>query len=194
MREVGGIGRDAAGKTGTTDGYTAAWFAGYTPNLASAVSLGDPRGAFTHNLIGVTIGGRYYSYVYGASISGRIWKQAMMGALKGVEPTEFAPVDHDRFGGCGDNCAPKPKKEKKADQGGPPDDFFDQFDQFNRDDNGRAGARARRRPPITAGQLPTSVPWVPAFGRAPVTSVRRTVARARRRRPGRPPPGRRPSG
>ncbi|MEU7862803.1 transglycosylase domain-containing protein [Nonomuraea sp. NPDC049141] len=133
MREVGGIGRDAAGKTGTTDGYTAAWFAGYTPNLASAVSLGDPRGAFTHNLIGVTIGGRYYSYVYGASISGRIWKQAMLGALKGVEPTKFTPVDQERFGGCGDNCAPKPKKEKKDDQGGPPDDFFD---QFNRDDNG----------------------------------------------------------
>jgi membrane peptidoglycan carboxypeptidase len=143
MREVGGIGRDAAGKTGTTDGYTAAWFAGYTPNLASAVSLGDPRGAFTHNLIGVTIGGRYYSYVYGASISGRIWKQAMMGALKGVEPTEFAPVNHDRFGGCSDNCAPKPKKEKKDDQGGPPDDFFDQFDQFNRDDNDRGRGRGR---------------------------------------------------
>ncbi|WP_433513442.1 transglycosylase domain-containing protein [Nonomuraea sp. CA-143628] len=145
MREVGGIGRDAAGKTGTTDGYTAAWFAGYTPNLASAVSLGDPRGAFTHNLIGVTIGGRYYSYVYGASISGRIWKQAMMAALKGVEPTEFTPVNQERFGGCGDNCAPKPKKEKKDDKrGGPQDDFFDQFDQFNRDDNGDRG-RGRGR-------------------------------------------------
>jgi len=144
MREVGGIGRDAAGKTGTTDGYTAAWFAGYTPNLASAVSLGDPRGAFTHNLIGVTIGGRYYSYVYGASISGRIWKQAMMEALKGIEPTEFTPVDQGRFGGCGDNCAPKPKKEKKDDQGGPPDTFFDQFDQFNRDDNNNRG-RGRGR-------------------------------------------------
>ena len=42
---VGGIGRDAAGKTGTTDGYAAAWFAGFTPDLAGAVSLGDPRGS-----------------------------------------------------------------------------------------------------------------------------------------------------
>jgi membrane peptidoglycan carboxypeptidase len=156
MREVGGIGRDAAGKTGTTDGYTAAWFAGYTPNLASAVSLGDPRGAFTHNLIGVTIGGRYYSYVYGASISGRIWKQAMMGALKGVEPTKFTPVDQERFGGCADNCAPKPKKEKKDDQGGPPDDFFDQFDQFNRDDNGRGRGRGGESPITPANVAPVN--------------------------------------
>ena len=69
MTEVGGIGRPAAGKTGTTDAYTAAWFAGFTPDLASAVSHGDPRGAFKYDLTNVTIGGRYYPYVYGASIS-----------------------------------------------------------------------------------------------------------------------------
>ncbi|MFC4112633.1 transglycosylase domain-containing protein [Nonomuraea zeae] len=124
MREVGGIGRDAAGKTGTTDNYMSAWFAGYTPNLASAVSLGDPRGTSSHKLIGITIGGRYYPYVYGASISGRIWKDAMMSALKGIEPTEFTPVDRSRFGGCTEQCAPKPKK-KKEDKG--PRDPFDIF-------------------------------------------------------------------
>ncbi|GAA2881139.1 transglycosylase domain-containing protein [Streptosporangium fragile] len=109
MTEVGGIGRPAAGKTGTTDAYTAAWFAGFTPDLASAVSLGDPRGAFKHDLTGVTIGGRYYDYVYGATISGRIWKYSMLDALKGVEATPFTPVNMDRFGGCsGGRCAPKP--------------------------------------------------------------------------------------
>ncbi|WP_327108317.1 transglycosylase domain-containing protein [Nonomuraea glycinis] len=125
MAAVGGIGRDAAGKTGTTDGYTAAWFAGYTPNLASAVSVGDPRGAFTHDLVGVTIGGRYYPYVYGSSIAGPIWKQSMMSALKGVEATRFRSVDQSRFGGCSDHCAPKPKKKKKDDDGF---DFGDRFD------------------------------------------------------------------
>src|SRR5688500_18315541 len=63
MRHVGGIGRDAAGKTGTTDDYAAAWFAGFTPDLAAAVSLGDPRGSQRHKLTGVTIGGRYYGVV-----------------------------------------------------------------------------------------------------------------------------------
>ncbi|GAA3154085.1 transglycosylase domain-containing protein [Planomonospora alba] len=122
MSGVGGIGRPAAGKTGTTDAYTAAWFAGYTPDLASAVSIGDPRGAFKHDLIGVTIGGRYYSYVYGASISGPIWKESMIGALKGVEATPFTPVNMERFGGCSaGRCAPPPKKkpvEVDGDNGG----------------------------------------------------------------------------
>ncbi|MDA0637420.1 transglycosylase domain-containing protein, partial [Nonomuraea sp. MCN248] len=84
MRGVGGIGRDAAGKTGTTDGYAAAWFAGFTPDLAAAVSIGDPRGSQGHKLTGVTIGGRYYGAVDGAALPGPIWKDTMIGALKGV--------------------------------------------------------------------------------------------------------------
>ncbi|MBA2891412.1 transglycosylase domain-containing protein [Nonomuraea soli] len=130
MSGVGGINRDAAGKTGTTDGYTAAWFAGYTPDLASAVSIGDPRGAFKHDLTGVTIGGQYYQYVYGASISGPIWKQSMMEALKNVDKTSFFPVNSERFGGCSDYCAPKkPKKDKDDDDrgGGPRNPFDDIF-------------------------------------------------------------------
>ncbi|MFC4010871.1 transglycosylase domain-containing protein [Nonomuraea purpurea] len=133
MQEVGGVGRDAAGKTGTTDNYMSAWFAGYTPNLSSAVSLGDPRGTSAHKLIGITIGGRYYPYVYGATISGRVWKDSMLSALKGVEPTDFTSVDRSRFGGCTDNCAPKPPKEKKGDDDGNP---FDVFDPRAGDDNG----------------------------------------------------------
>jgi membrane peptidoglycan carboxypeptidase len=150
MSAVGGIGRDAAGKTGTTDSYTAAWFAGYTPNLSSAVSLGDPRGAFTHKLLGVTIGGRYYSYVYGASISGPIWKQSMMQALKGVEPTNFTPIDRERFGGCTEHCAPKPTP-KKRDESGPPDNFFDRFrnDQQTHDPRNNRGNRGRGDSPTT---------------------------------------------
>jgi membrane peptidoglycan carboxypeptidase len=36
------IGRPAAGKTGTTSDWTDAWFVGYTPNLCTAVWMGDP--------------------------------------------------------------------------------------------------------------------------------------------------------
>ncbi len=35
--------RDSAGKTGTTDNRYAAWFVGYTPNMAGAVWVGDPH-------------------------------------------------------------------------------------------------------------------------------------------------------
>ncbi|MEU8383269.1 penicillin-binding protein, partial [Streptosporangium sp. NPDC048865] len=108
MRAVGGIGRDAAGKTGTTDDYAAAWFAGFTPDLAGAVSIGDPRGSQDHKLTGVTIGGRHYGAVAGASIPGPIWKDTMLAALRNVEPTSFTPIDTERFGGCGQGCRPAP--------------------------------------------------------------------------------------
>src|SRR5205085_4424172 len=37
-------GRQVAGKTGTTENYQDAWFVGYTPELATAVWMGDPSG------------------------------------------------------------------------------------------------------------------------------------------------------
>ncbi len=106
MRSVGGIGRDAAGKTGTNDDQASAWFAGFTPELAGAVSIGDPRGAIAHKLNGVTIGGRYYGAVFGATVPGPIWKDTMIAALKGVKATSFTPINSARFGGCGQNCRP----------------------------------------------------------------------------------------
>ena len=36
-----GIGRPAAGKTGTTDSYKDAWFVGFTPNLVAGVWVGN---------------------------------------------------------------------------------------------------------------------------------------------------------
>ncbi|MEV6041487.1 transglycosylase domain-containing protein [Nonomuraea sp. NPDC052116] len=106
MRGVGGIGRPAAGKTGTTDGYATAWFAGFTPDLAGAVSVGDPRGSQRYKLTGVTIGGRTFGAVAGASVPGPIWKDTMMAALKDVPAADFTPVNTARFGGCGQSCAP----------------------------------------------------------------------------------------
>ncbi|MEW9549284.1 transglycosylase domain-containing protein [Nonomuraea sp. NPDC050783] len=111
MSGVGGIGRDAAGKTGTTDGYATAWFAGFTPDLAAAVSIGDPRGSQRHKLVGVTIGGRYYGIVAGASLPGPIWKETMIGALRKVPPSSFTPIDRTRFEGCATHCRPAPEED-----------------------------------------------------------------------------------
>jgi membrane peptidoglycan carboxypeptidase len=120
MRGVGGIGRPVAGKTGTSDAQATAWFAGFTPDLAGAVSIGDPRGSQKYKLNNVTIGGRYYSSVFGASVPGPIFKDTMLVALKGVPPTPFAPIDSARFGGCGQGCAPvRPQPEE--DRRGPDD-------------------------------------------------------------------------
>lgn len=94
-----GIGRPVAGKTGTTDGYAAAWFAGYTPELAAAVSLGDIRGAYRHPLRAVRIGGRWYDRVQGATLPGPIWADSMRRALRRTPPGRFRPPDLIRFGG-----------------------------------------------------------------------------------------------
>ncbi|MFC7587443.1 transglycosylase domain-containing protein [Nonomuraea antimicrobica] len=93
------IGRPAAGKTGTNNGYTSAWFAGYTPDLAAAVSVGDIRGSYRFPLQGVQIGGQYYGSVQGASLPGPIWVQSMQAALERTEPRGFSAPDMSRFGG-----------------------------------------------------------------------------------------------
>ena len=46
------IGRPAAGKTGTTNGSRAAWFAGYTPSLATTVWVGRVPSRSTRNASG----------------------------------------------------------------------------------------------------------------------------------------------
>ncbi|MFC4532853.1 transglycosylase domain-containing protein [Sphaerisporangium dianthi] len=94
-----GIGRDAAGKTGTNNGYTSAWFAGYTPDLAAAVSLGDIRGAYKYPLTDVEIGGQHYGGVQGATLPGPIWVRSMELALAHRPATSFHHPDLNRFGG-----------------------------------------------------------------------------------------------
>src|SRR3569833_3266721 len=80
-----GIGRPAAGKTGTVDDYSSVWFAGYTPVLASAVWVGDLRGGYAHPLRNVCLGGRCYGEVFGADIPAPIWRQTMLNARRAVE-------------------------------------------------------------------------------------------------------------
>ncbi|MGI5204167.1 penicillin-binding protein [Spirillospora sp. CA-108201] len=84
-----GLGRDAAGKTGTVDGFSAAWFAGYTPDLAAAVWVGDPRGGYKHPMENLCMDGRCYGSVFGATIPAPIWRQSMLGALSHTDPGSF---------------------------------------------------------------------------------------------------------
>ncbi|SEO88772.1 transglycosylase domain-containing protein [Actinacidiphila rubida] len=83
-------GRDTAGKTGTTDDRWAAWFAGYTPNMAAAVWMGDPR--HVQQMKNVTIGGKYYDKVYGADGPAPIWKDAVAGSLTNKPRLSFVTV------------------------------------------------------------------------------------------------------
>jgi penicillin-binding protein 1A len=84
------IGRPAAGKTGTTTDFRDAWFVGYTPDLVTAVWLGNDD---------------YTPMVesYGGNIPARIWARFMKAALAHTPPHDF-PFPSDevaKVSGCG---------------------------------------------------------------------------------------------
>ncbi len=68
------IGCPAAGKTGTTEGESDAWFVGYTPRISSAVWVGHPN---SRDLTG-----------FGGPTAGPIWR-AYMGAAHGSYCGDF---------------------------------------------------------------------------------------------------------
>lgn len=72
------LGRPAGGKTGTTNNTSAVWFAGFTPQYAAAVWVGDPRGGVKYPLDnGLRVYGRWVDTVFGGTVAGPIWKDAM---------------------------------------------------------------------------------------------------------------------
>ena len=77
------IGRPQAGKTGTTNDETDAWFVGYTPALSLAVWVGDP--AEPRPLRDVAGFGK----VQGGTIPAEIWRYAAKRILADVDPTDF---------------------------------------------------------------------------------------------------------
>jgi penicillin-binding protein 1A len=79
------IGRPAAGKTGTAQDYTNAWFCGYVPQLAACVWVGYPRG----NISMRDVGG--FPAVYGGSIPALIWHRFMSVATDGMPVQPFQP-------------------------------------------------------------------------------------------------------
>jgi len=81
-------GRESAGKTGTTDSFVQSWFAGYTPQLSTAVYVGRPD-SNTKSMRRIRIGERYYDRVYGGTIAGPLWKRIMDDTLEGKEKVKF---------------------------------------------------------------------------------------------------------
>lgn len=79
------IGRPAAGKTGTTDDNKDAWFVVYTPDIVTAVWIGDDTGS--HSL----------GEIYGGTIPAEIWKDYMSSATSDESGGDFsAPSGMER--------------------------------------------------------------------------------------------------
>ncbi len=77
------IGRPEAGKTGTTQDFRDAWFIGYTPQLSTAVWMGDPQQEVPMQDVG---GIR----VTGGSYPARIWHDFMAAALADQAPLDWS--------------------------------------------------------------------------------------------------------
>jgi penicillin-binding protein 1A len=81
------FGRPAAGKTGTNEEHKDAWFAGYTPDLATTVWIGFTKGEIPmENVHGIAVSG--------GSFPAEIWRLFMQPALEGAELSAFPEPTH----------------------------------------------------------------------------------------------------
>jgi membrane peptidoglycan carboxypeptidase len=78
-------GRPTAGKTGTTSNNTNAWFAGFTPQLTTAVWVGRKDGGPLKGVLGSESG------VYGGNVPAKIFRAFMTEALQGQPVKDFPP-------------------------------------------------------------------------------------------------------
>jgi penicillin-binding protein 1A len=113
--------RPVAGKTGTTDSYADAWFAGYVPQLSTVVWVGYPeKERPMRDVHGIQVAG--------GTFPAQIWHTFMTAALAGKPAHEFADPGAPSFQRwCGryqfartaadarpaNRCPPKPKPRPK---------------------------------------------------------------------------------
>ncbi|MFG3304152.1 transglycosylase domain-containing protein [Streptomyces wuyuanensis] len=157
-------GRPAAGKTGTAEGDKAAWFAGYTPDLATVVAVmgQDPDTGVQKSLYGALGLPR----INGGGVPAAIWGEFTAAALAGREAQDFdltiaegAEEDFylpDEPGGPGDDLAGPGGGEGRTDDG--------------RTDDGRVGegrSAGGSPPPNGAGTGRATNGGIPSDGRTP---------------------------
>jgi penicillin-binding protein 1A len=73
-----------AGKTGTSENYSDAWFVGYTPQLVASVWMGYANAQ--KPLVNI----KDLPQVYGGTLPAQAWKDFMTAALADVPPRDFA--------------------------------------------------------------------------------------------------------
>jgi len=95
------LGRPTAGKTGTTNDYTDAWFVGYTPDLVTSVWVGEdsprPMQYFPDKdedgevIINPTTGEPRYEVTLHSWIAAQIWGDYMRAAVEPMPVQNFPP-------------------------------------------------------------------------------------------------------
>ncbi|WP_314412018.1 transglycosylase domain-containing protein [Streptomyces kroppenstedtii] len=105
-------GRPVAGKTGTAEDDKAAWFAGYTPNLATVVAvMGQDPDTGAHKSLYGALG---QARINGGGYPAQIWAQYTKAALKGVAVKDF---DLNLQDGADEQELPPPDSDEDATTG-----------------------------------------------------------------------------
>lgn len=122
-----GLSVPSAAKTGTTQDNKAVWYAGYTPDLATAAMIaGVKKNGVPKSLAGVTINGAPISFsaVGGSSLAGPMWAKAMQALDQFLPGTAFDPP---------------PKRQPSTKKASSDDDDNDDDNRGGDDDNDRGG-------------------------------------------------------
>jgi len=87
-----GLGRPAAGKTGTTENSDDAWFNGYTPQLETTVWMGSPKGEIPMTNVGGL------ASVFGGNFPATTWQDIMTTALANTPIEALNQPDASGYG------------------------------------------------------------------------------------------------
>jgi penicillin-binding protein 1A len=131
------IGRPSAGKTGTTNDFTDAWYIGFTPTLTAGVWVGndDKR---------ISLGKKET----GAQAALPIWIEFMQGATGGTPVQDFANVTPL------EKVAPTQSVHVDTADTAPPSDAAEQGLQGGMPQGGVNGTKAPTRPPGSESTKP----------------------------------------
>lgn len=164
-------GRDAAGKTGTTDMAQQTWFVGFTPQMAGGVWVGIPKATESDGLIDIKIGDTYYpGAIHGSDLAAPIWKQIMDRAHEGLPEERFPTPGRTQQSGVAEvpdvKGMPLAEAARALRKAGFVAEVRDSVDSYST----KKGAVVSQRP--SAGsrqQRGTSVRLYPSSGYAPGT-------------------------
>ena len=105
-----GIGRPAAGKTGTSQNWRDAWFVGFTPDWVAGVWVGNDRS-------------RPMAKVAGGELPSEMWRRFMLEAEQGLPVTDFpAPAPEPADAPQTADAAPPAHIDETDEPDAPPQD------------------------------------------------------------------------
>jgi penicillin-binding protein 1A len=144
----------AAGKTGTSENFSDAWFVGYTPELSTSIWMGytDAQKPLV-NVKGL-------ARVYGGTLPAKTWHDYMAAALEGKPTADFAPPARPEPPAV---VAPRPGTPTTTPVAADPVDPFVPAPTYTNPGGTNPGGTYPPSTPVDPYGPPVTVPQQPAF-------------------------------